>query len=533
MQQRQRPTRGTAPRRTVPISDEPIIAAPPEVLARFNARILDPSTASLAAGQDGTLRPTVYVGHRLLIHGAATDVSRRALDEAAAEHNLQLKPPAAFKARRAKRVRMARRLGFEDPESLFIDMHHLEPAKGAAAPPDAFRVLQTYRAMVGAQSKAAGDVSLDHLLTATRYTHGSPFPGGPAGGGAIGYGTPSSSYGLAGWGGRQPVNWVGLPPHRRKNAEVGCRRPVVAILDTGVGAHEWLTEGVERNLTVNGAPLGLTDPSTDPEVDGVVTDELEGVLDPDSGHGTFIAGLIRQQCPDADILSIRVMPSDGAVPEHVLHDALVALACRQEAALANGRAKDLIDIVSLSLGYYPELVVPGSHPFLFEPIERLGKCGVVVVAAAGNDSTNREMYPAGFTPHKGGCVQRAQAACVPVISVGAENPDGSIALFSNAGKWITCTAPGAALVSTFPKFQASAQAAFAFQGPDGWRSTIDPDDFSSGFAVWSGTSFAAPVLAGRMAKSLVDGECGSMDDIDTASALARGWAAVRAHTPVK
>ncbi len=31
---------------------------------------------------------------------------------------------------------------------------------------------------------------------------------------------------------------------------------------------------------------------------------------------------------------------------------------------------------------------------------------------------------------------------------------------------------------------------------------MDPDDFSSGFGVWSGTSFAAPVLAGEVAAAL-------------------------------
>ena len=44
--------------------------------------------------------------------------------------------------------------------------------------------------------------------------------------------------------------------------------------------------------------------------------------------------------------------------------------------------------------------------------------------------------------------------------------------------------------------------------PDGKpRGTIDPDSFSSGFATWSGTSFAAPVLAGRFAAALSAAGC--------------------------
>jgi hypothetical protein len=38
------------------------------------------------------------------------------------------------------------------------------------------------------------------------------------------------------------------------------------------------------------------------------------------------------------------------------------------------------------------------------------------------------------------------------------------------------------------------------------RSSIDPDDFGGGFATWSGTSFAGPVLAGQfVAAVLADG----------------------------
>jgi subtilisin family serine protease len=324
---------------------------------------------------------------------------------------------------------------------------------------------------------------------------------------------------------------LGAAPGRQEKVE--RRRPVVAVLDTGVGEHDWFPLApetvVHRNQTVGGAVLGLGEPSST-EQTGVVDHPLEGVLDPYSGHGTFIAGLVHQQCPDADILSVRVMPSEGAVPEHALLDALHLLVCRQEAAQRDSAANDIVDVVSLSLGYYHEQVGDDAlDPLLREPLEALGRCGVVVVVSAGNDSTIRPMYPAAFTPYPGGIVAAADPGCVPVVSVGAQNPDGSIALFSNAGPWVTCTQPGAALVSTFPKFDAAAQAAYAFSGAYGHRSTLDPDNFAAGFGVWSGTSFAAPVLAGKIAASLADGSCGSTDDVDRTTMLDRGWKVVVAH----
>jgi subtilisin family serine protease len=123
---------------------------------------------------------------------------------------------------------------------------------------------------------------------------------------------------------------------------------------------------------------------------------------------------------------------------------------------------------------------------------------------------------------------------VPVISVGALNPDRTIALFSNAGPWVSCHRPGAALVSTFPiSFDASEQALYRVDlAGEGIRSTIDPDNFHSGFGTWSGTSFAAPVLAGELAQCLLDGDCGPLDATDRQSTVSRAWNAVHKQVGV-
>jgi hypothetical protein len=52
-------------------------------------------------------------------------------------------------------------------------------------------------------------------------------------------------------------------------------------------------------------------------------------------------------------------------------------------------------------------------------------------------------------------------------------------------------------------------------GPDPARGAVDPDDYSSGFALWSGTSFAAPAYAGDVAAALVRCELAEDADLKT------------------
>ncbi|MEP7178730.1 MAG: S8/S53 family peptidase [Pseudonocardiales bacterium] len=541
------PTQGSSERPDpprAPLGREPLLAPSAEVLVRYNARVLDPSTAVRVPGQP-PIRPTVYIGDRLIVSGMATDATRGTLADAAKRNGLQI--VLDKDSSHLRTAELARRVGFQDDPTLFSHAVRLVPAGGGPAePPDAWLVLQTFRALVGRGAAAAQQqVALDHLLTATTGADigGSPYTS-PHGVGGVPYTSPhgvgdaSAQYGMPGWGGRTPVQWVGLEPYRRDDKEMTCRRPVVAVLDTGVGSHPWLGPTiVRRDASAAGVPMGIQDPATDPEVAGVIDDPYEGVLDSDAGHGTFIAGLIRQVCPDADILAIRVMPSDGVVAESDLLDALKLLVIRQNLARATPDASQVIDVVSLSLGYYHEQPDDITFdPQLLSPLRALSRSGVAVVASAGNDSTGRPAYPAAFTPYPGGQIPAFDANCVPLISVGALNPDGTIALFSNAGPWVACHRPGAALVSTFPvTFNASAESSYrAFVPGEGWRETIDPDDFRSGFGTWSGTSFAAPVLAGELAQCLLEleGKFGAVAAADWAGAVERAWNAITMRVKV-
>jgi subtilisin family serine protease len=130
---------------------------------------------------------------------------------------------------------------------------------------------------------------------------------------------------------------------------------------------------------------------------------------------------------------------------------------------------------------------------------------------------------------------------VPVVSVGALNPNQTtVALFSNTGPSVRTYAPGVSVVSTMPPLQGGLEpmartTAFGFE-----RESLDLDNFSrgdadarrGGFAVWSGTSFAAPVVAGRIARQLgpipQEGDNGNKRD-----AVTRGWDAVEKVTTLR
>ncbi len=335
--------------------------------------------------------------------------------------------------------------------------------------------------------------------------------------------TPSGAlddYGIVGSGGRQPVEWVGEAPTRRPDSSFTGpdRRPVVVTLDTGIGVNEWWygtdpqtkertwKNGVTRGLSLDGVKVGYSDRATDPELKGIKWGELTGVLDTHSGHGTFIAGLIRQVCPDADIRAVRIMGSNGIANEYELLRCLLVLAelvTRHRKGRPGGMA---VDVIVMSLGYQHESLADVKYDgFMLPVLRELGKCGVSVVAAAGNSASTQPVYPAAFTPYKGGVVPAPEVDCVPVTSVGSLNPNSTVALYSNSGPWVNAWEKSAAVVSTMPTtLDGGAQPTISFIDSQGHtRETVDLDDFSSGFGVWSGTSFAAPVFAGKVAAALL------------------------------
>ena len=528
----------------------PTPPVPPSALQRYRGRVLVPEQASDVRGRRPN--PTAYVSDQLLVQGSGSGPALEALVEAAKATGHAIGTSEAAPKKRAAYVKdLSEAALAELAAKVWVTRFHLQPDPDAQGPaPDAWSVLQKYRELAGDDHQYT--VGLNHLVTlttgSTTHVEGSPYFTGPGIPGApsltgpgtagtpyfTGPGTDGSPYftgpgeGLPyftgpGLGGRAPVTWLGRPP--APTVTTTGRRPVVAVLDTGLGQHDWLVAPhAVLGARVNGHAIGLGSDVPDAEVSGIVRDPLQGGLDRDAGHGTFIAGIIRQVCPDARVLAIRVMPSDGVVDEHQLTIALNMLLVRQAKGQLSGSAQDVIDVLSLSLGYYhedPDDIAYSS--VLGGTLRHFGELGVAVVAAAGNDHTTTPMFPAGLASRADGSDTTADA--VPLTGVGALNPSGTVAIFSNAGDRVSCSRPGANVVSTLPvTFDGSGQPAVAT--PDG-REAIDPDDYSSGFGIWSGTSFAAPVLAGEIAAHLV-GQ-GGLDDISAGAMVDRGWAAVSAE----
>lgn len=288
----------------------------------------------------------------------------------------------------------------------------------------------------------------------------------------------------------------------------------MVVLDTGIGIHPWYADGrVKNRLQLStGEVVGwdVQDPtvrSTDPDGAAAVPDPMLGVFPTHIGHGTFITGLIRQAAPSAEIYALRIMDADGVVAETDLTDALSELVAHQT------ENPGWCDALVLSIGYYSE--TPDDETYtsgLRDLLLQLAAQGTAVFAAAGNDSTDRRFYPAALAVDPG----FAAAGLVPLTSVGALNPDGAtVALFSNDGDWVTGYARGANVISTVPVGIQGALQAGVFLPADGTRrarATIDPDNFNSGFATWSGTSFAAPAKAGEyLAKLAVAGSPASIE----------------------
>jgi subtilisin len=188
-----------------------------------------------------------------------------------------------------------------------------------------------------------------------------------------------------------------------------------------------------------------------PALIGVVKDHRNFTKDcsasDTNGHGTHVAGVIAARgpmtgvAPQAEIISCKVLNNNGAGSlESVARAILFAIEAK-------------CDICVMSLG------APVRTEELTEAVRAADKAGMILVCAAGNDG-GRVSYPAAYEE---------------AIAVGAVGRDGGVCEFSCRGREIDVAAPGEEITSCW---------------------------LGGGYATLSGTSMAAPFVAGVMALAI-------------------------------
>jgi hypothetical protein len=326
------------------------------------------------------------------------------------------------------------------------------------------------REAVGA-ARGRGDQVPELMLDMTYAVDaGAPAPSLVAAGNKIGHGVP-------GW---LPVPLTRMPP--APPWRPAGNQPVVAILDSGVRLHHWLPEPFHGERFCIG--IGAEDIGWTPPVQVRTETTAGGDLASHHGHGTFVAGLVRQVAPRAQVLSLRVLGADGLASEENVISALTWLAGDY---LATGAR---LDVVLMAFGRPAPagLEDAGRVEELRHAVAALAGRGVKVVASAGNDGTDRPTVPASFADDLG----------APVVSVGSGGSANDPAWFSNRGTWVKQWRPGSDLLSIMPMQAASSEAwgcATSCFGA-GFSDALPPD--GDGAARWSGTSFSAAVYAAEL-----------------------------------
>ena len=399
------------------------IAIPAEILARHRARVLDPATA--VRPKDGT-RPlsTVYrvrhparAGRRragALARIRTGPTRTRSTGSSARSVSSCGRPP-----RRTGRAcrQAAGDLGVPVPLVRRAD----RPAERA---PDPWAALtrpagRARRAGAALRPRPPADVGV---------AHGRGRAGEPRRLGRRRPGVPRRQPGrrlvALYTGSRNPVAMLMPQPARPAATTLaGGRRPVVAVLDTGIGPHPWWNDqdpadpiievsqdvpGPARRSTRHaGQPDRSRRPLNHPYEEPNEFQPLLGLIDSHSGHGTFV---VRSGAPAVPGREDPV--AAGAAQRRLLHRGLAA--ARAQLAARAGRSPGSRTRWSTSCRCRSASTRrPPTRPRSCRSlavIERLTSQGVLVVAAAGNDATTRPVHAGRVRPGHGRRGGRRRAA---------------------------------------------------------------------------------------------------------------------------
>ena len=250
---------------------------------------------------------------------------------------------------------------------------------------------------------------------------------------------------------------------------------VVAVIDTGIAKSagerdDPANPAGDRDTWLSG--IAITSDNVDPlnainQNDTPPTD----YFDLGAGHGTFVAGVIRQIAPKADVRVYRALDSDGIGTE-------VGAACAIVQAWRDGA-----NIINLSLGQETYMDRP---PVALQAALDVISDDVIVVAAAGNLDHDRVDEATATRPHWPAAFRR-------VVAVGATNAGYAGASWSKRGHWVDVSTWGEDVISTYVQGEEDPNDP-TNPNADTWEATD-----KTPWARWSGTSFAAPQIAGMIA----------------------------------
>jgi Subtilase family len=239
-------------------------------------------------------------------------------------------------------------------------------------------------------------------------------------------------------------------------ASAQCPHPTtVAVIDTGVTSE----------VRADGWLAGLPDANTD-NVDLLnvfPAGHPDQYLDAGAGHGSFVAGVVKQIAPAANLRVYKAVDSDGVGSE-------VDVAAAMVRAVTDGAR-----IINLSLGCetidnQPLLSVEVALDLIFAQAP-----DTLVVASAGNNGDAVQVWP---------------AASPRVVAVAALDANEAGADWSTHGSWVECSTIGEGILSTFVEGQEDPAL-----DPDA------PDTFpADSWARWSGTSFTSAQITGAVAE---------------------------------
>ena len=241
----------------------------------------------------------------------------------------------------------------------------------------------------------------------------------------------------------------------------GSRDVVIGVVDTGV---DYNHEDLSANMWVN--PNEISGNGIDDDGNGYIDDvhginAIAGTGNPldDHGHGTMVSGILGAVGNNAlgvvgvnwnvSILAIKVIDSHGKID---FADAIKGF----EYAIALKNAGVNIVALNNSWGGYSN----APSQLLVDSISALNDAQILLVAGAGNDSSNNDTNP--FYP--------AGVEVANVISVAAIDETGALASFSNYGATtVDVAAPGQNI-----------------------KTTIQPNTYAFTY----GTSMATPFVSG-------------------------------------